>query len=48
MELQHAEAVFSQNTMLSELGIHVENDQPILHFSKKMEVRAWPLIQASD
>jgi uncharacterized protein len=46
--LQQAEAVFSQNTMLSEQGIQVENDQPFLHFSKKMEVRAWPLMPASD
>ena len=46
--LQHAEAVFSQNTILSNQGIQVESDQPILHFSKKMEVRTWPLVHAYD
>ena len=46
--LQHAEAEFSQNTMLSKQGIQVENDQPILHFSKKIEVRMWPLVRALD
>lgn len=44
--LQHAKAEFSQNTMLSKQGIQVESDQPILHFSKKMEVRMWPLVYA--
>ncbi|RID86228.1 DUF2071 domain-containing protein [Peribacillus asahii] len=46
--LQHAEAEFSQNTMLSEQGIQVESDQPILHFSKKIDVRIWPLVHVSD
>jgi len=46
--LQHAEAEFSQNTMLSKQGIQVESDQPILHFSKRIEVRIWPLVHASD
>lgn len=42
--LQNAEAEFSQNTMLSKQGIPVESDQPILHFSKKIVVRMWPLV----
>lgn len=46
--LQHAEAEFSQNTMLSNQVIRIENNQPILHFSKKIEVRIWPLVQAFD
>jgi len=46
--LQHAEAEFNQNTMLSKQGIQVESDQPILHFSKKIEVRMWPLVRALD
>ena len=46
--LQRAEAEFSQNTMLSKQGIQVENEQPILHFSKKIEVRMWPLVRALD
>ena len=44
--LQHAEAEFSQNTILSKQGILVESDEPILHFSKKIEVRTWPLVRA--
>lgn len=46
--LQHAEAEISHNTMLSKQGIKVENDQPILHFSKKIEVRMWPLVHVFD
>ena len=42
--LQHAEAEFSHNSILSKQGIQVVSDQPILHFSKKLEVRAWPLV----
>jgi hypothetical protein len=38
------EAEFSQNTILSKQGIPVKSDQPILHFSKKIEVRTWPLV----
>lgn len=44
--LQHAETQFSQNTILSKQGIQVENEPPILHFSKKTEVRMWPLVPA--
>lgn len=46
--LQHAEAEISHNTMLSSQGIQVESAQPILHFSKKIEVRMWPLVHAID
>lgn len=45
-QLQHAAAEFNHNTILSKQGIIVESDQPILHFSKKIEVRAWPLTRA--
>lgn len=41
--LQHAEAKMSQNTLLTMQGIQVEQDRPVFHFSKKMEVRTWPL-----
>lgn len=43
-ELQLAEAEFSHNTILAKQGIEVESEQPILHFAKKIEVRAWPLV----
>lgn len=44
--LQHAEAEFRQNTMLPKRGTTFLSDQPILHFSKKIEVRLWPLVKA--
>lgn len=42
--LQKAEAEFTHNSMLLQQGITVESDAPILHFAKKIEVRAWPLV----
>ena len=42
--LQTAEAKFNHHTILSKQGIEVENEPPILHFAKKIEVRAWPLV----
>ena len=42
--LQEAEAEFTANTILSKQGIEVEHHLPILHFSRKIEVRAWPLV----
>jgi len=46
--LQRAEAEIKENTMLSSRGIIVENDSAILHYSKKIEVRMWPLINAFE
>ncbi|WP_268938749.1 YqjF family protein [Peribacillus faecalis] len=43
-QLQQAKAEFEQNTILSEQG-KVESDVPILHFSKTIEMRAWPLVR---
>ena len=45
--LQEAEAEFKHNTILSEQGIVVESEKPILHFAKKLEIRAWPLVHHS-
>lgn len=42
--LQATEAEIPLNSMLFKQGIIVENDQPVLHFSKKIDVRAWPLV----
>lgn len=42
--LQQTEGEITLNTMLSKQGIIVDNDRPILHFSKKIDVRAWPLV----
>ncbi|QQT00793.1 DUF2071 domain-containing protein [Peribacillus psychrosaccharolyticus] len=44
--LQDAEAEISHNTMLSSQGIQVESEKPILHFSKTIDVRMWPLVRA--
>jgi uncharacterized protein len=46
--LQEAEAEIPRNTLLSKHGIETESDQPTFHFSKKMEVRVWPLLKASN
>lgn len=42
--LQHAEAEITHNTILTKQGILTENVEPIYHFAKKIEVRAWPLV----
>lgn len=42
--LQEAEAEFSTNSILAKQGITVESDVPILHFAKKIDIRAWPLV----
>lgn len=45
--IQKAQAEFKHNTILSKQGIAVESDLPILHFAKKIEIRAWPLVHHS-
>lgn len=45
--IQEAEAEFSTNSILFKQGINVDSDSPILHFAKKIEVRAWPLVHHS-
>jgi len=45
--LQEAQAEFSKNSILSKQGITVNNNEPIVHFAKKIEVRAWPLVHHS-
>ena len=42
--IQTAEAEFSYHTILSNQGIEVASTKPTLHFAKKIEVRAWPLV----
>ena len=44
--LQRAESKIKENTMLSSQDIVVEDNSPILHYSKKLEVRMWPLVKA--
>ncbi|WP_277585518.1 YqjF family protein [Psychrobacillus antarcticus] len=44
--LQRAESEIKVNTMLSSQGIVVENETPVLHYSRNIEVRMWPLVKA--
>lgn len=41
--LQPAEAQFQVNTMVEPLGLTLPNMQPLLHFSRKLEVVIWGL-----
>ena len=45
--LQTAEARLKVNTILSKQNIHVEEDEAIVHYAKKIDVRAWPLVHHS-
>lgn len=40
--LQPAEAVIETNTMLDQLGLTVPNAPPLLHLSRRLDVRVWP------
>ncbi len=44
--LQPAEAQFRVNTMASAADLHLAEQQPLLHFSKRQDMVAWPLILA--
>jgi uncharacterized protein len=44
--LQDAEAEISNNTMASAAGIQLPEIQPLLHFSRQVEVLVWPLKRA--
>lgn len=46
--LQRAESEIKVNSMLSSQGFALENNEPILHYSKKIEVRMWPLVKAFE
>jgi uncharacterized protein YqjF (DUF2071 family) len=41
--LQPAEAVFSVNTMAEACGLRLPSTPPVLHFSKRQDMVAWPL-----
>jgi uncharacterized protein YqjF (DUF2071 family) len=41
--LQHAEAEIHANTMTDSYGIRLPGDEPILHFSERLEVLTWGL-----
>ena len=42
--LQAAEATFQKNTMADAAGIRLPSMAPLLHFSKRQDMVAWPLI----
>lgn len=42
-ELREAQALIDENTMTDWLGIKLPNEEPVLHFSKRTDVVAWPL-----
>jgi uncharacterized protein YqjF (DUF2071 family) len=44
--LQDAEAEISANTMARAAGIDLPNSNPLLHFSKQLDVLVWPLQKA--
>jgi len=44
--LQDAEAEISANTMAGAAGIRLPEIQPLLHFSKRLQVLVWPLKKA--
>ncbi len=41
--LQTAEAEMEQNTLLQPLGMLLPAERPILHFARRLDVRAWRL-----
>jgi uncharacterized protein YqjF (DUF2071 family) len=42
--LQRAEVELQRNTMISSLGIHLPNSEPVCHFARYQEVVAWPVV----
>jgi len=44
--LQQAEADIHENNILLGIGIQVEQVTPVLHYSKGVDVRIWPLLHA--
>nr|WP_106783249.1 DUF2071 domain-containing protein [Lysinibacillus timonensis] len=43
--LHDAEVDYHHNSLLSGVGIEILKNTPIFHYSKKVEVQIWPLIQ---
>lgn len=46
--LQDAEALIEQNTMASAASINLPDTEPLLHFSKRLDVLIWPLRRADQ
>ncbi len=40
--LQPAEVEITSNTMLDQIGLAVPDSTPLLHFSRRLDVRVWP------
>jgi len=43
-QLQPAEVEIEANTMTAPLGLTLPHEMPLLHFAKRLDVLAWPLI----
>jgi uncharacterized protein YqjF (DUF2071 family) len=43
--LQEAEADFEANTMLEAAGLAMPEATPVLHFAKRQDMVAWPLMR---
>ena len=43
--LQSAEAMFQTNTMADAAGIRLPSMAPVLHFSKRQDMVAWPMVK---
>jgi uncharacterized protein YqjF (DUF2071 family) len=41
-QLEEAEAVIEQNNLASVLGIHLPDQAPVLHYSRRLAVYVWP------
>jgi hypothetical protein len=40
--LEEAEAEIEQNTLAEAVGIHLPNEQPVLHYARRMAIYIWP------
>jgi len=46
-ELQQAQAIVRENSMLNGLGIELLDKEPTLHYARHIGAKAWP-IRAAD
>ena len=46
-ELQQAQAIVHENSMLNGLGIDLLDEEPTLHYARRIDAKAWP-IRAAD
>ena len=44
LDIEPAEATFEVNTMADAVGIRLPSRAPVLHFSRRQDAVAWPLV----